>query len=198
MSTINEVKKNMFHVMRSAVKFSLNFQGKGTILEGKTIDYKMQLLDNLEFNSHNYKKLEIDSPDFNLLLSKSRKVLDELTNSNYSSEVKRYVNDVAYMFENEYKSIAKIKPVEKVKVPKQEVCLEQEDIKCGCGKSHITNDDIVRFRRIKEVKVIKCDHCNETLLTLLTEDEKIKNLINQTKKEEESLDMTSLKLIGEF
>lgn len=198
MSSINEVKSNMFHVMRQAVKFSLNFQGKGTLLENKTIEYKMQLLENLEQNSDNYKKLSVQSPDFNLLLSKTRKVLSDLQESNYSEQVKRYINDVSYMFENDLKSIAKIIPVQKEQKPKEEIILKQEDIICSCGCTKLTDEDIIKFRKINVSQIIKCKKCDEVLITLLTEEDKIKDLINKNKQEEEDLNMSSLKLIGEF
>jgi len=211
MSENNELKNKMSKVMQAAIKLSSNYQGKGTILEGKSNEYKMRLMENIQPNSVEFKKLQTDSPDFNLMLSKGRKALDDLKENNYSPKVKTYVNDIVYMFENEFKSltiaIRKYRDVEKTelieeknerKINKIEPILKQDDIVCSCGKTRITNEDMIRYRKINEYKKISCKKCGDELLTLVPSENKIKTIINKSNKQEEDLDMSSLNLITEI
>lgn len=196
MSELNELKTKIFTVMKSAVKLSMNFQGKGTILENKKQDYLIRLLDNLEINSNHFNKFKESSPSFNILLSKSKKVLDDLKESKYNSKIKKYVNDVVYMFEGEsLKEIAEVISfnTENSKPHKEEnKIFGTGKIICSqCNKEHYYSNKDLSSINITENKIVECD-CGNIILTLLKSNGSRKRVLNKINKEKEELNMSVL------
>lgn len=197
MSTNSETKQKVFKVMREAIKLSLNQGGKYTILENKGEDYQKQLINNLYPESKSYQALKEDSLDFHFLLEQSRNCLPDLKQAKYTGQVQKYINTIAYMFEGDFKSIAKkitTEPIEYKVV--EETTVEpvvKENLFCkSCNKEHkITNDDIARIR-ISKSKVIECD-CGEILMTFLTATDKRNKVLDKHNEEKEEMDMSSLK-----
>lgn len=200
MSENSEIKKKVFRVMREAVKLSFNNGGKYTILENKSEEYKKQLMNNLYSESQPYKALKEDSFDFQYILEQSRNCLPHLKQGIYTGEVQAYVNNIAYMFEGDFKSIAKQVTSTPVEYAVRDVVEEptvkiQENIVCKkCGKEHnITNEDIARIR-INKSKVIECE-CGEVLMTILTPSAKRNKVLVEHNEEKEEMDMSSLNQI---
>jgi hypothetical protein len=197
MEDLKGLKEKMFTVMKQAVKLSMNFQGKGTILENKQQDYLICLLDNLEINSNNFKKLDVESPDFNLILSKSRKILHSLKAGDYTTAVRKYVNDVAYMFEGNFKSIAKvIEPEVKKEEIIEEIKIDTNKVKCSCGKINST-EYMINSNPTQKSRIIKCD-CGEKIMTVLTPTDKRSKVIIETKEQEDALNVDALKGLDEL